>query len=305
MFHGWKDGFKGANGTKVVLSDITQGNSWDTTSLGSFLRGAENPKSYVNRKLGKTLKVHIDEIKETNAFPESTVFKRVKGRLWEIICPVCKEDDYTTKGGCSYTFEADIGSLKKGHLSCRCSRNHKWTKAERMYQITTICNEVGGSFENYNPIRNLGKERFTFICKEDHRSCTSVDNFFHKRGKCRICADLVRRTGNGYYEGRVLENDTLYIVKFPSGYIKVGRSFRIKQRMKELRRLSKETPEVIGLYTGIHAEVYKFEQDLHKYLKSKMFNENTPDWSTELFSINALEIVIQYIESKSTLTKKV
>jgi hypothetical protein len=311
IFHGWHGKYKG-NNTYLDLEMMVTGVRWDTTSLSSLIKGVGNiQEGWV--KTGKALrKTDRDMIKcfmNTGKFLDGTKFWRSentdhKGHKtrWNYICPNCSNDEYVQAGLCSGIFENSGYHLKQGQRSCRCHNRYIWTLEQRDYQINKICND-----ENLTFLGLISEDevyKVVWLCLQGHRNITTITNFIAGK-RCRVCRDLTSST-NGYYSSRKDEKDYLYIINFYGKYLKVGRSFDIDRRLKELAiasNINSRLITVISVLTSTHQEVYDTEQWLHEELTERGFEYNKPDgvWSTELFTIDSLS-ALKYLLKDTDLT---
>ena len=80
--------------------------------------------------------------------------------------------------------------------------------------------------------------------------------------------------GNGYYPERKDERDYLYVLNFNDKFIKVGRSFDVNERIRNLRKPSESGIKKIyklRIFTATHQDIYVYEQELHTELRSLNF----------------------------------
>lgn len=128
--------------------------------------------------------------------------------------------------------------------------------------------------------------------------------------RCRICHKIKQRedgVGYGYYPKRTQETDYLYIIHFKKGgYIKVGRSFDVEQRLKGNTGLLKASDhkrneiEILSIYTGEHQNVYDTEQWLHEELRERGFYHEESEWTVETFDMDSLS-TINYLMNDADL----
>lgn len=56
--------------------------------------------------------------------------------MWKYRCPVCSIDKFVKAGLCSGVFGPNVaGKYQLGRLSCRCSKNYRWTQQQLEYKI--------------------------------------------------------------------------------------------------------------------------------------------------------------------------
>lgn len=198
-FHGYAGGEKPDKYTKLDLSCKDCGNSWDTTNLSSFLGGVGCPEcGEESSRLSVTHEdsTMIAKFMQTGAFPSGSIFKR-SNRLdsrgcrdyWDFICPVCVEDDYCKAGVSEPAFSASSGDLKSGKVPCRCSKNHRWSFDERVFQINSALSK------NYNwkfsrwvePYKNAFS-KFEITCDLHTSWVTCCDRLLNANNGCPDCS---------------------------------------------------------------------------------------------------------------------
>lgn len=180
---------------------------WCTTSIDHFKVGTSCPvckgekaglrgKSFLagNQHTLKEDSFHIERFMKTGGLHPKTQFFRSErltsaGRkpYWNYICPVCSNDEYVKAGVCSGVFEGYIGSLKKGELSCRCSKNYHYTKEQWEYKIKKECKERGYEFIDWKS-KNFGAlYKFRYNCSLHGAQTITTDNFLTGKG-CPQCS---------------------------------------------------------------------------------------------------------------------
>lgn len=194
------------NNTKLICNCEKHG-KWQTTSISHFKGGTSCPKCK-NEKVGlrgksfltgnqHTLKddsFHIKGFMKTGGFHPKTKFFRSErstaagGKAyWNYICPICSVDEYVKNGVCTGLFEAYSGSLKKGDLSCRCSRQYRYTKGQWEYRLKKECKERGYEFLGCKTEKFGSKSKFIYLCPIHGKQTITPSNFFKGRG-CAQCA---------------------------------------------------------------------------------------------------------------------
>lgn len=197
---------------------------------------------------------------------------------------------------------ATINTFLNGGHGCPLAANQKrWTKVEREQQINNTFTLEGGQFIGWSSgeYKNC-YSKFNWLCSEGHPCETNVDRFLNAGSRCMTCHKIKQREEgymHGYYPARKDEQDYLYIIHFKKGgYIKVGRSFNVTERVKALLKLSDHKLseiEILSVYTDKHQTVYDTEQWLHEELRERGFEYNELDglWSIELFDIDSLPVL--------------
>ena len=83
---------------------------------------------------------------------------------------------------------------------------------------------------------------------------------------------------------------------FNGRFIKVGRSFDVDERIRNLKSLSKiKKIHKLRIFTATHQEIYDFEQTLLENLRGLGFNHSC-NWSTECFENEALIVLNDLID---------
>lgn len=314
IFHGWEGGFKG-NRTKLILENPATENIWGTTNISNFMRGQGDPIVGVRKTAAaRTIEdfVYIEDFYKAGftkdyRFFRNNVRKDSKGyySLWNYICPLCSNDEYVKAGLCSGVFTSFTNRLKLGKKGCRCSIAYHWTQKQREYQIKKACYEEGLTFigwENREVGYKNSQSKFQWICTKGHTCETSVGSFLHKGARCKICMIEKQKEQGiayGYYPERTQEPDSLYILNFDNQYLKVGRSFRLEERIKQLKKTSGvDSIEILQIVNGTHQDIYDLEQFLHGELRDRGFEYET-DWgSTECFDSDSLKLVYKLIDEE-------
>lgn len=256
--------------TKLKLRDKVTKEEWDTTDIlhllytdqGSPLMGRRSANE-VRRKDDEDF---IQDFLSTGSFVEGTVFKRdltiksKSGRFnyFLVYCPLCGDDKYTRNGIGDGWFRASIERLKKGSIPCRCSGKYKWTSEERKYQVKNRCEELAYEFLTMGEFDGAFT-KFNAICDVGHGVNMSVNNFINNKNCCKVCS----QSDMGYYPEYEDKEDTLYLMEFKS-FIKVGRSFWLKQRIQQLERATGLKSKSISTWSAPHKLVYKVEQEIIK-----------------------------------------
>ena len=172
-----------------------------------------------------------------------------------------------------------------------------------MKQLTEICNTEGYSFSLLSKYKNQ-YSKFKWVCNRGHNCETSVSKFLNGR-RCRTCKALNNNGDFGFYKDHIHEEDYLYIYKIKGQpYIKVGRTFRPDERLKENQtRINKyygnrkHKITQTHLFTGTHEEIYNLEQAI----LSKEFVVHSVDLddgygSSELLHESCYDAVVAFVE---------
>ncbi|AGH32020.1 endonuclease [Vibrio phage PWH3a-P1] len=321
VFNGWYGEYKGGD-TRLDLYNPRNNNRWFTNTVRGILAGSgDRLERFENTRLSniKPDKEHIQKFYEAG-FTDDYKFwrsERISNRgykdYWYYTCPICSNDEYTQNGVCSGVFESVLSSLRLGRKSCRCGRTYQWTQEQREYKINKICHEEGLPFIGWKDPDGYknNKSKMIWRCSVGHLCKTNVDSFLYGT-RCSTCWHIKRKElgyMNGYYPDRVDEKDYLYIINFNDKYIKIGRSFDIKNRIAHTTTgllycsgLPMENIKILQIYTSNHQTVYDTEQWLHEELRERGFEYNEPDglWSIELFELSCIQ-TLNYLLSYTEL----
>jgi len=317
IFHGWVGGYQRGE-TKLDLENKTTGNRWVTTSINSFLQGRGDPDESRNNSKGNTYGIkeidyHLQGFYKAG-FTMDYKFWRSnrltsggKKVYWNYMCPICSNDEYIQEGLCSGIFESQSSGLKSGYKSCRCGNRYSWTQGQREYQIKKVCDQEGLKFLGWHGkgYKKRSNSKFSWYCHKGHTNKSTVRGFL-----CGYrCLTCFKETSGiyGYYTDRTTEEDTLYILDF-GDYIKVGRSFNVKQRLYNLSKESsipQDKINVIKLYSGTHQEVYDTEQWVHEELRERGFEHKESDWSSETFTKDSLACTLMLVDKSGLVSQDI
>ena len=195
-----------------------------------------------------------------------------------------------------------MGSILGSDSGCpKCARNIKLTTEEALTVCNRVCKEMGyvpmGFIAQYKNV----KSQFRYICYKHGEQTVTYNNFIHNGTRCSGCIkDRKRLEGSslyGWYPTKAGEQDFLYVLNFNDQFIKVGRSFNIKNRILRLKSLSKIN-DITELHVvpATHAQMYKLEQYLLDELKNRNFQYNIT-WSKECFKKECLPILEDLLDN--------
>lgn len=180
--------------------------------------------------------------------------------------------------------------------------NKRWTPQEREQQINKVFTVEGGAFVMWKGKYKNWASKFHWVCSEGHHCETRVSSFLSSGIRCMTCKKIKHReegTFYGYYPKRTQETDYLYIIHFKkSGYIKVGRSFDVDRRVRELLKLSNHNRneiEILAIYTGKHKDVYDTEQWIHEELTERGFYHEDSEWTVETFDTDCETVLFRLL----------
>ena len=204
-----------------------------------------------------------------------------------------------------YKWTASISSIINGGSGCpKCYGNIKYTEQEALQKCVDICKDMDyehvGFVDGY---KGTLKTRFEYICKIHGKQEVCYNGFVNLGRRCSGCAKELGN-GNGYYPERKDEIDFLYVLNFNDKFIKVGRSFDVDERVKNLKKPSESGIKKIyklRVFTAIHQEIYYYEQELHSELRERNFQYYV-DWSTECFE-NDCQFILNNLLDNCGLTE--
>lgn len=196
---------------------------------------------------------------------------------------------------------ASISSVISSGTGCpKCSNKYRPTEQEALQKCIDICKEMDyddiGFVDGY---KGAIKTVFRYKCPKHGIQETNYNNFVNNRRRCKECWKEKQKelgennNGNGYYPERKYEQDYLYVLNFDDKYIKVGRSFDVDERIKDLRK-----PRCSGIknilklriFTATHQEIYDFEQELHEILRQQNFQHRL-HWTNECFDTECRRVL--------------
>lgn len=309
IFHGWVGDYQ-RNKTKLDLENKITGNRWETTSIDSFLQGRGDPDIFYKRKEDD---YHLQGFYKAGFTTDYKFWRseRVNRRgfkpYWNYTCPICSNDEYVQEGLCSGVFESKVCGLKIGNKPCRCSDLYFWTQEQREYQIKKVCKRESLKFLGWTDgVYKNSKSKFSWVCNKGHTRETTVSSFINTNTRCLTCHNETFGF-YGYYPDRTTEDDSLYVLDF-GNYIKVGRSFNVKQRLRDLSKESSiplDKINVIKLYSGNHQEVYDTEQWVHEELRERGFEHKESDWSTETFTKDSLDCALMLVDKSGLISQDI
>lgn len=177
------------------------------------------------------------------------------------------------------------GSIKKTKPLNICLKEIK----DRLRKLEGEFIEINGNYDG-------SKTYFSWKCKHNHPCKTRISKFLNDKSGCDTCRKI--NSGfYGYYPDRADEKDYLYILNFDGNYIKVGRSFDVKERVKSLKRESGiKNITLIKVFTATHQEVYDTEQWFHTELEERGFYHHDSVWSIETFHVDCLPVIEHLIQ---------
>lgn len=222
---------------------------------------------------GKTLLQHygvddfIGRVKSNNRGCNTVVsYHSGKGnsRKYLLHCEICSEDKELFPLGITVTrsnFE------KSNNLHCGCSNKGRYwsedqvkTKCVRISQIKDLVFQgwVGDVYKGTN------KTFLKLYCPVHGLSTnTRTDKYLIYEGGCRDCSQELGVWG--FYKSRLQERDYLYMLEVSNegeSFIKIGRSFDPKMRLKQHKSLSSYNFKTLSLVSDTHFNIYYLEVHL-------------------------------------------
>lgn len=200
---------------------------------------------------------------------------------------------------------ASIHNTINGKCGCPvCANNIKAEQKRKpinevIESCIKICVESNYEFIGFASEYKNFSSRLEFVCKIHGKQEISYQSFINGKIQCSGCRKEKQKelgNGNGYYPERKDEIDYLYILSFDNKFIKVGRSFNVDERIRNLRSLSKiKKIHKLRMFTATHQEIYDYEQELHTELRERNF-QHCVDWSTECFENESLFILNKLLD---------
>jgi hypothetical protein len=188
----------------------------------------------------------------TGKFTNGTEFIRIgRTAMWEVHCPICKNDEYALSGIKSI-WTIIGGRLSKGVCPCRCSIKHYWTQEEYLKKIAMTGEVFAGWDGDY--VGNSHKDRFFALCEAHGKRSVSVSALINGR-RCPGCAKSgFDRTSDGFVYCLKSDDESI---------LKVGITKNTKTRFTVLRN---DTPfgfSVVGFLSMHGSDAAKTEKMYH------------------------------------------
>lgn len=300
IFHGWSTVYTGSSNTKLKLENPSTGNIWETTSLSGFLlKGHKDPSisrseggQRLREILTKDVKSHEDDFIASGSFLEGTSFTRnttlcnSRGEkvFWEYVCPCCSHDEYVKNGVCTGVFTAVGGDLKRGILSCRCSKSYRWSEEQRIYQIQKVCKSNTFTFLAWVGCYKGANTEFSWECDKNHKCVSNIHSFINKRCFCQYCYDSGQRYS---YISNILEGDDVIAIKY-------GITCNYSRRLIEQsnKTIFEMRPDKLFLYDDV-GSCKRAEKEIKSITSSILTKDQMPDGYTESISIAHYDLVLR------------
>tara|TARA_R110002153_G_scaffold58217_2_gene159665 strand:+ start:6265 stop:7446 length:1182 start_codon:yes stop_codon:yes gene_type:complete len=265
--------------------------------LSNTLKDNRRKDRYIQQD--NNLLKHIIDIEAVGRLPKGTIFCRdldsisPRGDYDKLLykCVDCSADIYVEKGLCSGIFSSNMGLLKQGIVSCRCSEQFIWKQAQREYQLEvwmssneSFVHWVGGIYKNAH-------SKFQWKCIHGNLNISTVNCF--KSGKRCGCS-------NGGFDRS--SPAILYLVKWYDEYniyLKYGitGANTLPRRLREQARKNKLRYSVIAQsYYEVGGDAADTEEAIKFTLGRKGFcsKEVFPDGFTE--TAEYTEINLTYLK---------
>ena len=185
------------------------------------------------------------------------------------------------------------GIINMGSGCPKCAGNIKPTEQEALQKCINICKEMDYDVIGFmNGYKNACSS-FEYNCKIHGKQSVRYHNFVNIGTRCMGCWKDKQRdngNGNGYHPERKDEQDFLYVLNLDNKFIKIGRSFDVNDRIRNIKTPSRSGIKNIiklRIFTATHHEVYYYEQDLLETLRNMGFQYRVP-WTNECFENECL-----------------
>lgn len=185
---------------------------------------------------------------------------------------------------------------------------NKLPEDEVIKRCKDACSDLGYEFVGLKEEYRNFLSRVIIKCPKHGDIVKTYQDLYIGRYGCIYCGrerSAIKRKENfnnlqdtfGLFKERKAEIDYLYVIKI-NDLIKVGRSFNVEERIKQLRRHFKTTNiSSISVWTDIHEEVLKTEQFIHSKLISWGYWEFPEDcFSYETFNAECLNLVLALLD---------
>lgn len=281
---GFSEEFKGAS-TKLKLVD-KQGLIYDDCSLNSFInkgihKNGLKPRKDLNTILTKLSGKFDDMENYIICLNEKEV---------TYTCKICSEDSYE---GIKRVFTNNLSAFSSGKRACRCSKAYRWSAPERRLQISNLLREVKGTLHKYVHNTKAVDCVVEWVCELGHKNTDKLPPFLRKSAGCYCCKNTHQKFG--FYPMKAKVQDYLYLVRFEGAdYFKVGRSFKVSTRFKQIEIRSGLRIADAVLFTGTHQEVYDKEQEI---LDSNKSDKVKGYGSGELLALQSYDTILNSIDN--------
>lgn len=243
----------------------------------------------------KQYMILLERVATKNNFIVNGLQSDFNGIFSKVNC-TCKID------GCTWTPTIErIINESSGCPECAVTRQ-KTPESVAESNCNEVCREFNYQFVGFPDGYKNAFSRFEYNCSKHGIQNVSYNDFINNGSRCPTCwkeRQLDSGNGNGYYPERKDEQDFLYVLDFDSQFIKVGRSFDVAERIKDLRKPKNSgIKNIIKLrtFTATHQEIYDLEQDILEELRERGFQHYVP-WSTECFENDCMFVLNNLLNS--------
>lgn len=192
-----------------------------------------------------------------------------------------------------------ISNITSGTGCPECGRVKRKTPHHIVIEkCKELCHDKGYTYIGFPNGHVNQNSRFEYKCPKHGIRNVSYSSFTTRNSGCLACTRELGN-GNGYYPERKDEQDFLYVLDFNGKFIKVGRSFDVDDRIKDLKKPTQSGMKSIvklRIFTATHQEIYDLEQELHNELRERNFQYYV-DWSTECFENDSLFVLNKLLDT--------
>ena len=271
IFLGWDGDFQRGN-TFLRLMNPEIGYCWNTTIMNYFIH-TDKPCCPITKDFKNSMDIEdrVGLFRDTGCFHKDSVFRKdpyktnFDGRkcYWDYYCPVCVNDPISSAGLCNGWFKSTTNGLSYGQVPCRCSGKHHYTSDQWLFRINNKLKDINGRLieihNNEGDVRN--RTLVSWKCKHGHFNKDRAGVILN-RPACGTCGRISGKFG--YYPHRADDPDISYLIELSDDcgnhYIKIGRTFDIKQRFYEYNKHFKIN--ILSLYHDTHNEIFLLEENL-------------------------------------------
>lgn len=141
-----------------------------------------------------------------------------------------------------------------------------------------------------------------WVCNKRHTNVSHYRTLIHGVG-CKTCyRDKNPSNGKGFYPERAEDEDTFYILLIDNSYLKIGRSFCMKNRLKDIKSSAKtKDVKIIYKFKGKHIDIYSHEQSILECIIKRGLSYHS-GWSFETCKLESLDIILLNTSLLKTLT---
>jgi hypothetical protein len=230
-------------------------------------------------------------------WPSDTEKNSKRLYYWKYKCPKCSNDEFVDAGLCDGIFESAEATLRKGQLSCRCSKAFRWTKDQREFVINKILKERGDGVEfvRWRDGYHGALSKMVLKCVKNYEWTISIGNFMNGAG-CPCCSTTGFKANNpgALYVIRAVNNVT---GESFTGYgISGCVDHRIRQHKCSLRKKGFVMTEMEFFHFNTGSMALSMEREIRKnFYKSGI---NVKGFIEESTSYHNYDDLISFVEEK-------